>query len=157
MRPHQIPPDRLTCPWDSGPRRRAFIPAPHLRVRRGCLCVLGLDAWATLRRRGRDRWLDNVSWDEAARPLSPALLLWSLLFPEMACFTVSEIHRCLLTFACLSLCPPPPVCNWNRTLSSGISPGPASSARTCLLFPVEGGVGGVPRSRGFGGWLISNR
>lgn len=66
-----------------------------------------------------DRWMDNVSGDEVVRALSPALLLWSLMYPRWLCFTVSEILHCLLTYSLLSLSTL--VCNWNRTLPSGIS------------------------------------
>ncbi len=71
----------------------------------------GLNSWTTLccccccccLLAGIDGWMDNVSGDEVVRALSPALLLWSLMYPRWLCFTVSEILHCLLTYSLLSL------------------------------------------------------
>lgn len=70
--------------------------------------------------------------DEVVRALSPAPVISDV--PEMACFTVSEILHCLLTYSSLFL----PVSvytvyNWNRTLPSGISL-MSPLALTCLYF-----------------------
>lgn len=106
---------------------------------------------------GRDRWVANVSWDEAARPLSPALLLWSLMFPEMACFTVSEIQRCLLTFACLSLCPPSVTGTGLCLLGSPRDLPPQLSLAFCFLWKGGGKWAGFTEESGFRGWVISDR
>lgn len=107
-----------------------------------CAVRAGIDGWIMfpgMRQRGH-----------SALPCSCGLCC----FPEMACFTVSEIHRCLLTFACLSLCHPLPHCPLASVSGTGLcllgSPRDLRP-RSHLPFVSCGRVGGgVYWESGFG-------